>query len=68
MTNQCSKTKKYHTASASQRRFGQRRSGASSSSTATSESEVNLIHAQGHIDNLTAQIKEPAVTLRGGRA
>ena len=57
-----SKTKKFHTASASQRRFGQRRSGASSSSTATSESEVNLIHAQGHIDNLTAQIKELAAT------
>ena len=57
-----SKTKKFHTASASQRRFGQRRSGASSSSTASSEAEVNLLHALGHIDNLTAQIKELAAT------
>ena len=57
-----SKTKKYHKASASQRRFGQRRSGASSSSVPTSQAEVNLVHALGHIDNLTAQIEELAAT------
>ena len=59
-----SKTKKYHKASAgaSQPRFGQRRSGASSSSGPTSEAEVNLIAAQGHIDNLTEQIEQLAAT------
>jgi hypothetical protein len=57
-----SKNKKYHTANASQPRFVPRRSGASSSSKASSQAEVDLIHAQGHIDNLTEQIEELAAT------